>query len=594
MNFAKAHLKLIFLGLVSVGLLLAGCTHETTAPPGNLAPETYVTSYRINTDADSGSYYRVTVYWKGSDPDGVVGSYRFRVTDPTNADTANLDPDIMDWQTTGVSEVTFTLLFYAQRQGPYLFEVAGQDNWGNWDATPASVNIDRGSYQEGNYLPTTSFLARPPDGAQTGQGVRFVLKGSDIDGSVTAFEYRMDYDTTWHSVAADIASETAEIIVAGVTAGGRTFTVRAKDNFDGVDASPLSASFEALTTFEPEFAFPFVDGFSYVTPEDNPVLDSAAIDLTVDVEFYYSAVEEISYIFTDTTVNDTINWVSNGTNTTITLTNVTVKDGYRLWVKVEDAASVVTKQSVDFNQKVVNYNQGILLVNGIDWATYEGEAGDMYNADATVGDHSFTWWDVFTVPPGGGYPDSLGNPLGIGSIPTWIFDPQYFSSIVWIGNNYGGDFPFYEESAPSLLAYVENGGNVILGCRYGESFFDETSDDIADLAAYCGTSDWSATLSITISNPLVSTTYAPDIVDMPAGNGSSSASYAQMCQISGAGITEVFSFDVSGTAMVGGFRVNKEGGHGQFVWISGRSYRLDTTASHDNYDYILTTWFGEE
>ncbi|MFQ5868607.1 MAG: hypothetical protein ACE5JC_01770, partial [Candidatus Zixiibacteriota bacterium] len=579
MNFAKAHLKLIFLGLVSVGLLLAGCTHETTAPPGNLAPETYVTSYRINTDADSGSYYEVTVYWKGSDPDGVVGSFRYRVTDPTGDDTGNLDSALTDWQTTGVSEVTFTLLFYGQRQGPYLFEVAAQDNWGNWDTTPASVDIDRGSYQEGNYLPTTSFLIRPPDGAQTGQGVRFVLQGSDIDGSVTTFEYMLDYDTSWHSVAADMASETAELIITGVTAGGRTLTVRAKDNFGGNDASPMSASFEALTTFAPEFAFPFVDGFSYVAPEDNPVLDTAAIDLTVDVEFYYSALEEISYIFTDTTVNDTTNWVSNGTNTTITLTNLTAKDGYRLWVKVEDVGSVVTQQKVDFNQKVVNYDQGILLVNGVDWGTYGSQIINMYNAESTVGDHNVTWWDVFTVPPGAGYPDSLGNPLGIGSIPTWIFDPQYFTSIVWVGNNYAGDFPFYEESAPYLLAYVENGGNVILGCRYGHSFFDEESDDIAPLAEYCGTSDWSGTVSITGSNVLVSTTYAPDIVDIGPGNGSGSASLAQFCQISGAGITEVFSFDVSGTAMVGGFRVNKGGGHGQFVWISGRSYRLDTTAS---------------
>jgi hypothetical protein len=594
MEFVRAHLKLILLGLVSVGLLLSGCTTDTTAPPENLAPETFVTSYRINTDADSGSYYEVTAYWKGSDPDGVVNTYRFRVTDPTGADSANLDSTLMEWQTTGLSEATFTLLFYEARTGPYLFEVAAQDNWGNWDSTPASVDIDRESYQEGNYLPTTTFLTRPPDGAQTGQGVRFVLKGSDIDGSVMAFEYMLDYDTSWHSVAADMASETAELIVTGVTPGGRTLTARAKDNFGGRDASAISASFEVLTTFEPEFAFPFVDGFSFVTPADNPVLDTAAVDLTVDVEFYYSAIEEISYIFTDTSENDTTNWVSNGTNTTITLTNVTAQDGYRLWVKVEDAASVTTTQKVDFNQKVVNYDQGILLVNGIDWATYEGEAGSMYNADATVGDHSFTWWDVFTVPPGGGYPDSLGNPLGIGSIPTWIFDPQYFSSIIWIGNNYGGDFPFYEESAPYLLEYVQNGGNVILACRYGADFFDETSSDIADLAAYCGTSDWSATLSITAGNPLVSTTYTPDIVDMPPGNGSSSASYAQFCHISGAGITEVFSFDVSGTPYVGGFRVNKGGGHGQFVWISGRSYRLDTTASHDNYDYILTTWFGEE
>ena len=71
------------------------------------------------------------------------------------------------------------------------------------------------------------------------------------------------------------------------------------------------------------------------------------------------------------------------------------------------------------------------------------------------------------------------------------------------------------------------------------------------------------------------------------------ASLADMPKITGNATTSrIFSWD---TEWDGGFRVQPTDGGGQFIFISGRSYRIgiDNT-SFSNYDYILRTWFGEE
>ncbi|MFQ5870080.1 MAG: FlgD immunoglobulin-like domain containing protein, partial [Candidatus Zixiibacteriota bacterium] len=167
------------------------------------------------------------------------------------------------------------------------------------------------------------------------------------------------------------------------------------------------------------------------------------------------------------------------------------------------------------------------------------------------------------------------------------------STVIWVGNNYAGDFEHWEDAQSDIMGHLQRGGNLILAARYGESFIDEANPATAALYEYCHLTEWSGTVSITQSNPLVSTTYAPDIVDVGPGNGSSSASLAQMCHTDGdTVVTEVFKFTIDTEEWIGGFRVNYPD-EGQFVFVSGRPYRLDLDAQRHNYTYILENWFEE-
>ena len=62
------------------------------------------------------------------------------------------------------------------------------------------------------------------------------------------------------------------------------------------------------------------------------------------------------------------------------------------------------------------FDQGILLVNGVDWDTYGAEIVDAYNAEAFWGDNPITFWDCFS-PPSGGYPATLPAPIGQARCP---------------------------------------------------------------------------------------------------------------------------------------------------------------------------------
>ena len=133
------------------------------------------------------------------------------------------------------------------------------------------------------------------------------------------------------------------------------------------------------------------------------------------------------------------------------------------------------------------FNHGILLVNGVDWASYGTEITTAYADSAFWNDNPITFWDTFAAPAGG-YPANLPAPLGHGAVPAGILG-QY-SSVIWVGNNFNGDLADWAETP--IESYLGVGGNVLLMSRMGSSFID------ASLATYLGIT-WSGT-GITLNN----------------------------------------------------------------------------------------------
>lgn len=135
-------------------------------------------------------------------------------------------------------------------------------------------------------------------------------------------------------------------------------------------------------------------------------------------------------------------------------------------------------------EPIVNptFDQGILLVNGLDWATYGSEVTTAYEDRAFWGDMEISFWDCFPEPAGG-YPSTLPAPLGHGRVPSNILGS--FETVIWLGNNYGGDIDPWINT--SIMLYLEAGGNVLLMTRQGTSFLDEGMREYLGIVVGSGT-----------------------------------------------------------------------------------------------------------
>ncbi len=224
---------------------------------------------------------------------------------------------------------------------------------------------------------------------------------------------------------------------------------------------------------------------------------------------------------------------------------------------------------------------GILVVNGVDWDTYAPEIQNAYLAEVFWGGNEFDFWDTFPAPAGG-YPATLPAPLGHGSVPGEVIG-QY-STVVWVGNNYAGDLPKWQETP--IASYLAVGGNVLLLGRMGESFL------AGNLADYLGvTFNGSGT-------PGNCTAVYPGLVNV-AFTGSQS--YTDVFATSVGPNSTLLCQTTSGFSGTRGTGVHAQppggGSHrpegGQFVYLAGRPYRMDFTALGANIAFILEHFFAE-
>jgi hypothetical protein len=231
------------------------------------------------------------------------------------------------------------------------------------------------------------------------------------------------------------------------------------------------------------------------------------------------------------------------------------------------------------------FDRGILLVNGVHWASYGAEITSAYDDSIFWGSHKISFWDIFDKPAGG-YPSTLPEPLGHGGIPADTL--KQFSSVVWIGNNYYGDLPHWY-NAP-VVSYLKAGGNLLLMTRMGQDFVYDALRSYLDI-------QWSEEKE---NQTQRATSVYTGLVDMARAGGTQSYNAVFDTSLVGEDSEVLFVqlnlFDPP--RGLGVWANPPEGGTiresgGQFVFISGRPYRYDHAAMRSNAEYILTNFFGE-
>jgi hypothetical protein len=228
------------------------------------------------------------------------------------------------------------------------------------------------------------------------------------------------------------------------------------------------------------------------------------------------------------------------------------------------------------------FHAGVLLVNGVDWATYGSEITSAYADSIFQGTLPADFWDTFDEPAGG-YPSALPSPLGHGAVPAAVLGR--YSTVVWVGNDFQGDLALWHTSA--IRGYLEAGGNVLLMTRRGSRFADEPLTDYLGIA-------WDQLDSSVGSADALHA----GLTDLPAIGQQSSIDLFQTAV--GPQATLLYR-GLGGTAggrglgvhaqPPGGGSVRPEGG--RFVYLGGRPYRWDHTSLRANVDYILRSLLGE-
>ncbi|MEE9448530.1 MAG: T9SS type A sorting domain-containing protein, partial [Ignavibacteriaceae bacterium] len=142
-------------------------------------------------------------------------------------------------------------------------------------------------------------------------------------------------------------------------------------------------------------------------------------------------------------------------------------------------------------------------------------------------------------------------------------------------NSYAGDLALYDPS--QVLDYIGQGGNFLLASRQGADFFS------TELRNYCGITSMSGLSALTQLIAL-----DDSLVNVAAVGTNDRNQFVQLDPTSEA--TPIFDDNVS-TNWIAGFRIQKNS-HGGFIYIAGRPYRYESSASYQNYNYIIDNWLN--
>ena len=229
------------------------------------------------------------------------------------------------------------------------------------------------------------------------------------------------------------------------------------------------------------------------------------------------------------------------------------------------------------------FEKSVLLVNGVDWATYGSEITSAYTDQAFSGAYAVDFWDNFATPAGG-YPAVLPAPLGHGRVPASVLG--HYRNVIWVGNNFNGDLASWQDTP--ALSYLRAGGNLLLMTREGDSFLGDS------LRVYLGV-NWTST-GVTLNDC---------IATRPGLNNMSLLATQSLCAVFDTVRTTPESqllFRVSAgfspSRGIGAIRVPAGGAGsrpmgGRFAFLSGRPYRWNHTQLQGNVTAILTAWFKE-
>jgi hypothetical protein len=439
---------LLLIFILFICCFISSCETENPGEPAaNLPPDTYIS------EASAGTTTRISFY--GTDKDGFVDHFEYQWASEN------------EWNETTANEVSFEDVFIDQEELK-TFRVRGYDNQGLADPTPAEVTLS-----PNNILPETEMVAGPAFGQSTGEDVMFIFKGKDVEknGSIVKFEYTLDDLDHWQETSADLP----QALYLGLSTGAHVFYVRAVDNLGGKDPSPAQVAF-------------IVEGGKHTPDVDiqSKISDGGEWFSGVEIDFAWTAsVDEYSGMLPENpfsyAIDDSTNFdinpltpLSSGWHNLSSYRYLPTDGAHKFYLKVRDTAGGLSLARISFYAATPEFDKGVLVVNGVfPNPNYGFTINDRINQEAYWGSVEVDFWDIFGEmgSPNAAFtlPEGIDYVGGGGSVPVDIL--KHYSTIVWLGNLFQGDFAAWD---PTLISgYLTLGGNVILATRWGADFLPE-------------------------------------------------------------------------------------------------------------------------
>ena len=600
--------------LITIPLIFWACESEDLAEPNpNIYPETFISEISPGVTT--------LMAWYGTDVDGRVERFEYKWDDGEWVETTTLS------ETFPVGDVTnpYADFEFANVDEERTFYVRAIDNNEGTDPSPAMATMSPNTIR-----PETQILEGPEFGKTYGPDLYFKWSGVDKDGSVVGFEYTMDNLHAWTYV--DIVDEggspVGEKTFLDLGPGAHIFYVRSVDELGTVDQTPAQVAFNVATGYIPQLSStsPIVDGGGWFADVD------VSFSWEINVDYYNGQLPhgyatfalDDSTGFADDAANMQYGWRP-GTSLDIDGGDL-VAGNHKFYLKVRDTQGTVAKLSIGFSAAAYNPTKKVLVVNGIA-PLYGAEIEAMFTDSVYWGGFNMAdvyFWDLFGSSSSPGVATiPTANYLGGGAAvtPDILAD---FECVIWAGNSYSGDLAYWNLTPiyPFLLA----GGNVLLSARYSSDFFTP------GLLSYAGISWREYSVELVDYQPMF-----PGLTACAPAGASYTDAFSSFGFNSGGGCTDddVTGYDASrsftngagtstllfahrSSAVIGGFGYVRGIGvwahpnldytsdltqvtlptpgtdevKGNFVFLSGRSYRLGNAELKSNLRYIITNLFG--
>lgn len=555
----------------------------------NEPPETYITAKSLSkvpleTDSTGAvinlNQFAFLVEFTATDIDGTVDSFAVRI-------------DGGAWTAWTAKRSFNGFLDFASEADQHKVEVKSKDNENTEDPSPAAAMLTLAELKA-NQAPNTAFVSGPSNGATTGRGVRFEIKGDDEDGEVVRFivsidggtESTLDADTEGKAVL-EFSSALGNLL----STGNHAISVTSVDNLGMQDPTPATRSFFVATGFKPiltQTGGP-PPGGGWFTGANIPFA------WNVSTAHYFGVIDHFEF-----SIDDPANFQST------TLPGVSLEPQaagphtFRLKaIDTEGNASDVLE--VGFEVAAFAPTEGILFIDNVSFTPGGGPYGSEPETDQMILDGFFknfsrvSVWDCDRLSGDGRFPTAINDKPLPGPA-----DLAKYSSVV-IMTDFGAPASSDIRSISALLAaYFQAGGNLMVTGYNTTTFGQVLKDVLGTPSVFNGFgTDFQSLEGFQEASSRNSADYAfisgADIV--PIIPGVASRSWEITSNITGVSWRILFA-NVGPDGAFGGFRIATEiqGEKGNYgIWLGMSMFYLDQTSSGivKLGDFILGNRFGE-
>ncbi|MCB9358128.1 MAG: FG-GAP repeat protein [Calditrichaeota bacterium] len=222
----------------------------------------------------------------------------------------------------------------------------------------------------------------------------------------------------------------------------------------------------------------------------------------------------------------------------------------------------------------------MLIVNGLDWATYGTQAYNLYDQHVLQGARPFRFWDLFSTanyPPG--Y-SPIGN--GLNGLVDQIWQA---GTVIWVFNGFNGDDAVFQAIQPSLESYLNLGGKLVLMGKELDLFLSPAMRSRLGIESFGPSVDWAETDSLWAEHPSLAT--------IGKQTGQAMSLVPQFTPRDAPEVYPVYRLAGSADIYYGVLATDTAGTPFESLFLSIRPYRANFTNLAAAMDHLLDSFLGQ-